>query len=440
MVCVDARVEQRAQHRYTDEALAGAGDFERAFAVMSAAESRTTKNEDARLKTLVLGAYGNFGARICRALALEPTIELLVAGRDLGRACRLATELGHGAQGIALDWAAPGFVDALRQLGVELLIHTAGPFQQQDYAVAHAAAAAAAHYIDLADGRRFVCDFPAAMDAAFLAAGRTGISGASTVPALSSSVVEQLCRGWQQIDTINTCIAPAQTAPRGRATLAAVLDYCGAPIQVWRAGQWQALRGWAKPTRVGFARLAPRRGALCDIPDLELFPAHYRVRQEVMFRAALEVGFTQTVFALLARLRAWGVLHRPAALAGALHQLAPAADFLGSHRGGMVLRVEGRDAQGQAARRAWHLTADHDHGPEIPCMAAILLARRLASGGAVPRGASACVGLLTLRDFEPEFARWGMVTDEHDETDAYDERDKQAAGGRRGATRRRAVR
>ena len=103
----------------------------------------------------------------------------------------MATELGHGVQGIALDWAAPGFTDVLRQLGVELLIHTAGPFQQQDYAVAKAAAAAAAHYIDLADGRRFVCDFPAAMDAACLTAGRTGISGASTVPALSSAVVDQ---------------------------------------------------------------------------------------------------------------------------------------------------------------------------------------------------------------------------------------------------------
>ena len=102
----------------------------------------------------------------------------------------MATELGHGVQGIALDWAAPGFTDVLRQLGVELLIHTAGPFQQQDYAVAKADAAAA-HYIDLADGRRFVSDFPAAMDAACLTAGRTGISGASTVPALSSAVVDQ---------------------------------------------------------------------------------------------------------------------------------------------------------------------------------------------------------------------------------------------------------
>lgn len=44
-------------------------------------------------------------------------------------------------------------------------------------------------------------------------------------------------------------------------------------------------------------------------------------------------------------------------------------------------------------------------------MAAILLARRLARGDALPTGAHACAGLLTLDEFAPEFARWGMVTD-----------------------------
>jgi hypothetical protein len=86
-------------------------------------------------------------------------------------------------------------------------------------------------------------------------------------------------------------------------------------------------------------------------------------------------------------------------------------DALGSALGGMVVRVEGTDARGKAARRAWHIAADDNHGPEIPCMAAILLARRLARGDALPHGAQACAGLLALHEFEPEFARWGMVTD-----------------------------
>ena len=350
------------------------------------------------MRALVLGGYGNFGARICRALARDPSIELLVGGRSLVRAQALAASLG--------------------ELGVQLLIHTAGPFQQQGYAVAQAAAAAGAHYIDLADGRRFVCDFPAALDAAFVAAGRTAVCGASTVPALSSAVVDALCPGWPSIDSIDLCIAPAQTAPRGRATLAGVRSYCGEPVKVWDGGRWQMQRGWARPVRVAFARLRPRLGALCDIPDLELFPARYRVTDRVMFRAALEVGLTQRVFAGLAGLRAAGLLPPLASLAGLLNATAPWLDFLGTPVGGMVVRVAGTDAQGRPARRAWHITAGDDHGPEIPCLAAILLARRLAAGQPLPPGAMTASGLLALADFTPEFARWGMATEVVDESAA----------------------
>lgn len=363
------------------------------------------------MKTLVLGGYGNFGARICRALSGDPAIQLLIGGRDLKRAQALAAELGGAAIGLRIDLDAPDLARGLREAGVELLIHAAGPFQQQSYGVAAAAAAAAAHYVDLADGRRFVCDFAGALDAAFRATGRVAISGASTVPALSSAVVEHLCQGWRRIDHIDLCIAPAQTAPRGRATLAAVLSYCGEPILVWDQGQWQTQIGWARPERVAFARMRPRLGALCDIPDLELFPKRYAVTRRVMFRAAVEVGLAQRAFAWLAALRAAGWIGQPARLAGMLDDAARMLDFLGSSTGGMVVRVEGADASNQVARRAWHITAGGDHGPEIPCMAAILLARKLAHGETLPPGASACMGQLRLADFEPEFARWRMHTD-----------------------------
>lgn len=368
------------------------------------------------MKTLVLGGYGNFGARICRALAGDPSIQLLIGGRDASRAQQLAADVGGGASGIGIDLQGAGFARALRESGVELLIHTAGPFQEQAYGVAAAATAARAHYIDLADGRRFVCDFQAAMDDAFRAAGRFAISGASTVPALSSAVVDHLCHGWRRLHAIDICIAPAQTAPRGLATMEAVLSYCGEAVQVWNQGRWQAQIGWARPRPVSFARLQPRLGALCDIPDLELFPQHYQVADRVMFRAAVEVGMAQRVFALLAALRSARLIGRPARLAGLLNQAGRVLDFMGSSTGGMVVRVEGLDATGKPVRRAWHITAGDDHGPEIPCMAAILLARRLARGVGLPSGAHACVGLLPLSEFGPEFDRWGMATETVEET------------------------
>jgi len=317
---------------------------------------------------------------------------------------------------VSIDCNAADFDQALSTLGVGLVIHVAGPFQQQSYAVALATARAGAHYIDLADGRRFVCDFPAALHDAFRQVGRTGISGASTVPALSSAVIDHLCAEWQAIHAVDICIAPAQTAPRGKATLAAVLSYCGKPIRIWREGQWTQAAGWAAPTLVEFKRLRPRIGALCDIPDLELFPARYGVRDRVMFRAALEVAATQRAFAMLAALRGMGLLMRPERWAGVLNRFAGVFDPLGTALGGMVVRVEGLDDAGRPARRAWHVAADNDHGPEIPCMAAVLLARKLATGNAMAPGAFTAAGLLSLDEFEPEFGKWGMITDLVDET------------------------
>ena len=198
--------------------------------------------------------------------------------------------------------------------------------------------------------------------------------------------------------------------------MAGVLSYCGAPVRVWKGGRWQVLRGWADPRPVRFARLATRRGALCDIPDLELFPARYPEVSDVMFRAALEVGAAQQAFALLAALRRLGLPLRGRALPRMLHQAGRLFDGFGTPDGGMVVRLCGEDTRGRPLRLAWHITAPDHHGPEIPCMAAILLARQFSRGGMPPPGAQPCMGLLALEDFTPEFARWGMATELHEES------------------------
>jgi hypothetical protein len=150
---------------------------------------------------------------------------------------------------------------------------------------------------------------------------------------------------------------------------------------------------------------------LCDIPDLELFPKRYPGVTEVMFRAALEVAPAQYAFAALAALRRRGYLVRTPRLATVLHHAGKVFDPFGTSRGGMVVRMRGLSVAGAPAQLAWNIFAPHHHGPEIPCMAAILLARRLARGEALPPGAMTCMGLLGLQEFLPEFQRWGMKID-----------------------------
>lgn len=359
-----------------------------------------------RCRVVVLGGYGHFGARIVRALAKDAGIAVVVAGRHastLGVAhfSALAPQLEFAD----LDIAAEDLAAQLAALRPQLVIHTAGPFQGQGYAVAEACLRAGAHYVDLADGRDFVREFPLRMEGIARTADRAAITGASTLPALSSAVVDALRGRLDALQEIDIVIAPAQRTPLGLATVRAVLSYCGKPFRCWVGGEWREAVGWGRPERVRFARIAPRLAAPCDVPDHDLLVARYPGVRTVRFRAALELPLLQRALALVAVLRQWGLPLPMAALAPALSRAGRWFDRYGSDLGGMSIVLRGdRDGQPQAVR--WDLTAPYLHGPEIPCLAAVLLARRLAAGQGLPSGAQACMGLLTLEDFERAFAEW----------------------------------
>lgn len=129
-----------------------------------------------------------------------------------------------------LDISSPQLAGQLRQLSPDAVIHCAGPFQGQDYRVALASLAAGAHYIDLADGRAFVANFAGAIDPIARKAGRLAVTGASTLPALSSAVIDTLIGRFASLEEIQLSIAPAQRAPRGAATVKAVFSYVGKPF------------------------------------------------------------------------------------------------------------------------------------------------------------------------------------------------------------------
>jgi len=96
--------------------------------------------------------------------------------------------------------------------------------------------------------------------------------------------------------------------------------------------------------------------------------------------------------------------------AARIDRIATAFARFGGEYGGMFVAIAG--PAGDSGRRSicWQLSVAATDGPEIPCMAAILLARRLARGEILERGAHPCMGFLTLSDFEPEFSRWNVRT------------------------------
>ena len=355
------------------------------------------------MHVLILGAYGLFGWRLAQRLAAEPRLRLTLAGRSApasqAAAARLRAIAVCEVAGHALDAATPDLADALRRLQVDVLIHAAGPFQGQDYAVARACLTARCHYIDLADSTDFVLGI-GTLAAEAERAGRLVCSGASSVPALSCAAVTQLLPAGQRLESIDIGIVPGNRTPRGLATVAAVLSYCGRPLP--RAnGEADAEVGWLTSWSYRYdAPVGRRLLSPCDVPDRLLFPRHFADAPRVRFGAGLELRILHRALNGMAWLAHRGVVRDWVRYAPALRWLAEWLRPLGSDCGAMHVAIVCADHAGTRTRHEWQLIATHGDGPFVPTLAAAALVRRLLDGTLAAHGARPCLDLLTLQDFE----------------------------------------
>lgn len=361
------------------------------------------------LRVIILGATGVFGSRIAARLAHDGRFELLLAGRREAPLQELCMSIGDARARIhALDTAAADFPATLAALRPQLVIHAAGPFQGQDYRVAEACIDAGSDYIDLADGRDFVCGF-SRLDERARRAGRLLVSGASSVPALSSAVVDALLPRFGALGAIEHAISPGNRTPRGDATVASILGYCGRPIRLWRNGCWNVAHGWMDSRRQRFP-FGRRRVGVCDIPDLELFPARYPQARSVIFRAGLELPLLQWATWVMGVLVRLGLIRNLAHHAPALRRMSEWFVRFGSDVGGMLVELRGTDEQGRPLNLCWWLDADAGDGPQVPVTPAIVLARRLAGDLMEAKGAMPCMGLLTLDQIVEGFDGFALRT------------------------------
>jgi Saccharopine dehydrogenase NADP binding domain len=352
------------------------------------------------LRVLVVGGYGFFGSRLVERLAERQGLTLIVAGRQAKLSQALVQKLAPTAQAelqtAVLDVTAAGFEQALQQLRPNILVHTSGPFQGQSYAVARACIRQQVNYIDLADGRAFVSGINALDDDA-RHAGVFVLSGASSVPALSSAVVDHLAAGFANLASIDIGISPGNRTERGLSTLQAVLSYCGKPIFSDSAKQ---VIGWGPTymhrysTPVGVRLLSP-----CDVPDLALLAPRYAGRPAVQFGAGLDLPALHLAMNVMAVMARVGLVQNWARHAVGLKRLADLFKNFGSNAGAMHVRVTGLGLDRQQRSRTWELLATEGHGPYVPVLAAAAMVYQRLSGVCVQPGARPCMGVLTWADF-----------------------------------------
>lgn len=353
---------------------------------------------------LILGGYGNFGKRIARAL-VKAQVPVIIVGRDQTKAQALAVELGPLAQPVAFD-VNQDLAAQLAQLRPGVVVNTCGPFQKADYRVAETCIAHGVHYIDLADARAFVTGI-VGLDNAAKSKGISVISGASTVPGLSSAVLEHFKHEFSSIDSLRFGISPGQGAERGLATTQGILSYVGKPLAPF-AGHAQAF-GWQDAHRQEYPGLGKRWMANCEIPDLDIFPPRYGIRS-IRFSAGLELAPLHLGLWAMSWLVRLGVPLNLPKYASPLLAMSNWFDRFGTADGGMHVIIEGTAPDGSPHKRQWFIVAKDGYGPHIPTIPAIVLAKKIAAGSALAPGAYPCVAQVSLDEYMAELRDYPICT------------------------------
>ncbi len=368
-----------------------------------------------KLTVLIVGGYGSFGARLVGMLSDEPGLRLIIAGRSPARSQAMCAGSG-AAERRPAAFDLQGDIDAqLAGLSPDIVVDTAGPFQAygaDPYRLARAAVARGIAYLDIADGRAFVCGIGALNDLA-IANDTFALSGCSSVPALSDAVLRRLADGMTKTDRVEGGITPSGRLAMGLSVIQAIASYAGKQASVRIDGQIVHRRCLTDGRRhvlavPGLIPLVPRRFGLIDVPDLDLMPERRPDLETVTFGAGLRPGIAHYAV----RLAAWAVrLHLLPSLLPFARLMRWTARWMvgGEPRGGMFVRLSGRD-EGGPVTREWVLIAEGDDGPNIPLMACVALIRRIADGRPPQAGARPCLDELDLDNFKPLFDRFQIST------------------------------
>jgi hypothetical protein len=353
-------------------------------------------------QVLVLGGYGNFGKRICLALA-KAGIDVIMSGRNEEHALSclndIKTKVPDAKITIEITDINKDLLQLLNRCKPAIVINTVGPFQGSNYDIVKACIDHHVHYLDLADARDFVTGINQ-FDNLAKQNNVTIISGASSVPALSSAVVDHFKDKFSQIILMKYGISTAQKTANGLATASAILSYLGKPIKPF-AGSTETVYGWQNLYCQTYPFLGRRWMASCDVPDLDLLPRRYNI-QNIQFSAGVEstpMHFCMWLTSWLVRLGLPIDLTRHVS---GIQQLSRIFNIGAKNMSGMHVILDGIDHHNQKRQVKWFIIAEYGQGLEIPTIPAIILAKKILKGTFNTTGAMPCVGLVSLEEYMDE--------------------------------------
>lgn len=316
-----------------------------------------------RPRVLVVGGYGQVGARIAEALAPESTV--IVAGRDPRRAAEAAGRIGHAAEGRRVDLRDEDAAEVVAGASLAVVC-----VDQEDTRFLRACIERGVHYVDVTASDGF---FREAETLAPLARER-GVSAVLSVgvaPGLSNLLAARACQGLERVERVDILIELGLGDHHGAAAIDWTLGRIGQPFTIHEGGRSRTVHGFAERARMSFPGERARWAYRFDIADQHALHRTLGIEAATWLRLSSPAATT-----LLAAAARFGP---PSDAARRGLARAVARVHVGSRRCGVAARASG---PGGTSATCWVI------GREEARMTAVVAAAvaRQVLAGELPRG------------------------------------------------------
>lgn len=225
-------------------------------------------------KVLILGGTGRVGGSTAVALSnLRPDLRLFIAGRNREKGDALVSKIGKQSKFVQVD------IDDIESLGaalddVDLVVHTAGPFQQAEKCtVLEAAIQSKTAYIDVCDDTSYAFRAKSFGERA-VAANVPAITTAGIYPGVSNVMAAELVRAARDEDRgipekLRFSYYTAGSGGAGPTILATSFLLLGEEVIAYSKGEKVKLKPYSGMLNVDFGKGIGKRDVyLLNLPEV----------------------------------------------------------------------------------------------------------------------------------------------------------------------------
>ena len=206
-------------------------------------------------KIFIIGGYGQVGRAIAERLAPMFPGRVTVAGRSVTKATIVATRIGHGADGRAVDIFATGNADSLKDVALVIVC-----LDQTDTRFVERCLSRGIGYLDISAEYAFLSQVEQ-LDAVAKENKATALLSVGVAPGLTNLLAARACARMDHVDQLDILLELGLGDRHGQAAIEWMLDNLDAVYEVCENRRMKSVRSFAERLNLGFPGAKTTRAA-----------------------------------------------------------------------------------------------------------------------------------------------------------------------------------